>query len=44
MGNILFHTLPLIDQPAAEFLPLNITRHETELAPNFSPYAPNFSP
>jgi hypothetical protein len=37
MGKILFHTLPLMAAEAAEFLPLNITRHDTELAPNFSP-------
>lgn len=34
---IILHYLPLIWVGAAEFLPLNTFRHDTELAPNFSP-------
>jgi|GEM_PF-5888478 len=34
---IILHSLPLIWAGAAEFLPLNTLRHDTGLAPNFSP-------
>ena len=34
---IIPHSLPLIWAGAAESLPLNTLRHDTELAPNFSP-------